>query len=382
MLVGQQYGFSTPFAESPGWQARYGDQEVSPVPLGRDDRREVGHQPRGRWRSSRSPRTPRARTAIDEGRFEDEIVPRRRASTPTSARATPRWRRWPALKPLAPGRPDHRGRRLADLRRVVRAAGRLRAGGRGPRAHAARPDPPPLGARRRPGLDAHRPDPRHRGTPWRRPACRVDDIDLFECNEAFASVVLAWMQETRRRRTRRSTSTAAASPSATRSAPPAPADGHPAQRARAHRRPLRPADDVRGRRPGQRHDHRAALGLDSPRRSRGPDAPETTNSSWSIGSSERGRQHVANRACSSASSGSRPLRAEPRADVGAVAEQVVGAVAGCRRGRPTWGRSMITRCSPAARMLYADRSPCTMPWLGHRDEDLAQLAEVLLEQLR
>ena len=24
----------------------------------------------------------------------------------------------------------------------------------------------------------------------------VDDIDLFECNEAFASVVLAWMKET------------------------------------------------------------------------------------------------------------------------------------------------------------------------------------------
>ncbi len=31
------------------------------------------------------------------------------------------------------------------------------------------------------------------------------------------------------------------------------------QRARAHRRPLRPADDVRGRRPGQRDDHRAPL---------------------------------------------------------------------------------------------------------------------------
>src|SRR5688572_11123019 len=29
MLVGQQYGFTTPFAESPGWRARYGDQEVS-----------------------------------------------------------------------------------------------------------------------------------------------------------------------------------------------------------------------------------------------------------------------------------------------------------------------------------------------------------------
>src|SRR6201994_5031816 len=29
MTTGQQYGFSTPFAESPGWQKRYGDQEVS-----------------------------------------------------------------------------------------------------------------------------------------------------------------------------------------------------------------------------------------------------------------------------------------------------------------------------------------------------------------
>ena len=47
MLVGQQYGFTTPFAESPGWLARYGDVEVSPVQLGRDDRREVGHHPRG-----------------------------------------------------------------------------------------------------------------------------------------------------------------------------------------------------------------------------------------------------------------------------------------------------------------------------------------------
>ena len=36
------------------------------------------------------------------------------------------------------------------------------------------------------------------------------------------------------------------------------AAGHAGQRARAHRRPLRPPDDVRGRRHGQRHHHRAA----------------------------------------------------------------------------------------------------------------------------
>ena len=44
-----------------------------------------------------------------------------------------------------------------------------------------------------------------------------------------------------------------------------PPDDDAAQRARAHRRPLRPADDVRGRRHGQRHHHRtprlSSLGL-------------------------------------------------------------------------------------------------------------------------
>ena len=29
MVAGQEFGHETPFANSPGWQARYGDQEVS-----------------------------------------------------------------------------------------------------------------------------------------------------------------------------------------------------------------------------------------------------------------------------------------------------------------------------------------------------------------
>ena len=74
MLVGQQYGFSTPFAESPGWQARYGDQEVSQFrsaemiaekwDISREDMEEfalASHE--------------RARTAIAEGRFDREVVP-------------------------------------------------------------------------------------------------------------------------------------------------------------------------------------------------------------------------------------------------------------------------------------------------------------------
>ena len=86
----------------------------------------------------------------------------------------------------------------------------------------------------------------------------LDDIDLVEINEAFASVVLAWQKETGadleqgQRQRRRD-----------RARPPArrdrrPADDDAAARARAHRRPLRPPDDVRGRRPGQRDHHRAA----------------------------------------------------------------------------------------------------------------------------
>ena len=50
----------------------------------------------------------------------------------------------------------------------------------------------------------------------------VDDIDLFECNEAFASRRAGLDEGDRRAARARSTSTAAASRWATRSAPPAP----------------------------------------------------------------------------------------------------------------------------------------------------------------
>src|SRR6185312_15412777 len=68
MLVGQQYGFSTPFAESPGWQARYGDQEVSQF--------RSAEMIAEKWDITREQMEEfavqsheRARTAIAEGRF-------------------------------------------------------------------------------------------------------------------------------------------------------------------------------------------------------------------------------------------------------------------------------------------------------------------------
>ena len=120
----------TPFAESPGWHARYGDQEVSQFRSRRDDRREVGHLPRGDGGvRARAPR-PGAARRIAEGRFDREIVAARTASTPTRARARPRLGEDGRARAAGAGRPDHRRGRLPDLRRLVRDADRVRAGGR------------------------------------------------------------------------------------------------------------------------------------------------------------------------------------------------------------------------------------------------------------
>ena len=55
-----------------------------------------------------------------------------------------------------------------------------------------------------------------------RAGMKIADIDLYEVNEAFAPVPLAWLQRDRRRSRRGSTSMAARSRSAIRSAHRAP----------------------------------------------------------------------------------------------------------------------------------------------------------------
>ena len=88
----------------------------------------------------------------------------------------------------------------------------------------------------------------------------IDDIDLFEVNEAFASVPLAWLQTTGRRpgAAERQRRRHRARPSARRLGHQA--DDHAGPRAEAAQQALRPADHVRRRRHGQRDDRRAAVG--------------------------------------------------------------------------------------------------------------------------
>ena len=86
----------------------------------------------------------------------------------------------------------------------------------------------------------------------------LDDMDLVEINEAFASVVLAWEREYRPDMAKVNVNGGAIAIGHPTGCSGARLDGNPAQRARAHRRPLRAPDHVRGRRAGERHDYRAA----------------------------------------------------------------------------------------------------------------------------
>ena len=198
MLVGQQYGFSTPFAESPGWRARYGDQEVSQFrsaemiaerwDLSREDMEEfalASHE--------------RARTAIAQGRFDREVVPvtlpdGQSLATDQCPRETS-LEKMAGLEPLAPG-----GRitaavasQICDASSALLVASEqaVRDHDLTPRArihHLSVTGDDPVWMLTGPIRATHR--------ALDRAGLTVEDIDLFECNEAFASVVLAWMKET------------------------------------------------------------------------------------------------------------------------------------------------------------------------------------------
>ena len=194
MRLGEQYGFSTPFAESVGWVARYGDQEVSQFRSAEMIAAKWGFSreelERFAYRSHR-----RAVAAIDAGRFKAEIEPVGGFDTDEGPRRDTSPEKMAALRPLADG-----GRTTAAVASQISdaASALLIASERAVREHRLTPrarihhlsvlaDDPiwmltgPIPATRRALL---------------RTGLSVDDIDLFEVNEAFAAVVLAWAAET------------------------------------------------------------------------------------------------------------------------------------------------------------------------------------------
>ena len=197
MLVADQYGFTTPFAESPGWRARYGDVEVSQFNSA-EMIAEKWAITRERMEEFALASHTRARQAIAEGRFDREIEP---VTLPDGTVFTtdecPRdtsLEKMAGLEPLAPG-----GRITAAVASQIcdASSALLIASEQAVKDHDLTP------RARIHHLSVRGDDPVWMLTgPIRatqhaldKTGLSVDDIDLFECNEAFASVVLAWSQE-------------------------------------------------------------------------------------------------------------------------------------------------------------------------------------------
>ncbi|QIX48821.1 acetyl-CoA C-acetyltransferase [Rhodococcus sp. DMU1] len=192
MIVGQQYGFDTPFGGSTGWTERYGDQEVSQF-RGAEmiaDKWDLSREDLERWALQSH---ERAKAAIAEGRFEGEIVPLGDATVDEGPRETS-LEKMASLATLVEG-----GRltaavasQISDGASAVLLASdeAVRKYGLKPRARihhlSARGDDPIF------MLSAPIPATQHA---LEKTGLSIDDIDLVEINEAFAPVVLAWIKE-------------------------------------------------------------------------------------------------------------------------------------------------------------------------------------------
>jgi acetyl-CoA C-acetyltransferase len=193
MLAGETYGFSDPFSGSAGWRARYGDEEVSQF--------RAAELIAERWSLSRDRMEEfalasheRAIRAVDEGRFAREIVAVDDVQTDECPRRDTSLARMAALEPLTPG-----GRVTAALASQISdaAAALLIASERAVSDHGLRP------RARIHHLSCRGDDPIYMLTApieatrhaLARAGMSIDDIDLVEINEAFAPVVLAWLDE-------------------------------------------------------------------------------------------------------------------------------------------------------------------------------------------
>ncbi|QIX26583.1 acetyl-CoA C-acetyltransferase [Nocardioides sp. JQ2195] len=198
MLVADQYGFTTPFAQSPGWVARYGDVEVSQF--------NSAEMIAEKWDISREEMEQfalssheKAKAAIAEGRFHNEIAPVTLADGSVFADdQCPRdtsLEKMAGLQPLQPG-----GRITAGVSSQIcdASAAMLIASEQAVKDHDLTP------RARIHHLSVRGDDPIWMLTgpitatehALAKAGMSIDDIDLFECNEAFASVVLAWSKET------------------------------------------------------------------------------------------------------------------------------------------------------------------------------------------
>ena len=193
LVAAEPLGHADPFTGSQGWVQRYGTQEVS--------------QFRGaemiaeKWDFSRTDMEAyaleshrRAIRAIDEGRFEAEIEPVAGVAVDEGPRRDTSLERMQSLPPLTEG-----GRLTAAVSSQISdgAAALLVASERAAADHGLTP------RARIHHMSVRGDDPIYMLTgpipatayALERTGMSIDDFDLFECNEAFAPVPMAWMHE-------------------------------------------------------------------------------------------------------------------------------------------------------------------------------------------
>jgi acetyl-CoA C-acetyltransferase len=194
MLAGREYGFEDPFTGSKGWQERYGSVDVSQF---RSADMIAEH-----WDLSREVMEEfacrshlRAIAAIDAGRFDAETVAFDDFRHDEGPRRDTSLERMAGLKPLCEGSrlTAAVASQISDGASATLVASEAFVAEHGitPRArvhHMAVRAADPVWM-----LTGPIPATAHA---LRKTGLSIDDIDLFEVNEAFACVVLAWIEET------------------------------------------------------------------------------------------------------------------------------------------------------------------------------------------
>ena len=193
LIAAEPLGHADPFTGSQGWVQRYGTQEVSQF-RGAEMIAEKWDFSRADLEAYALESHRRAIQAIDEGRFVAEIEPVAGVTTDEGPRRDTSLERMQSLPPLTEG-----GRLTAAVSSQISdgAAALLVASERAVEQHGLEP------RARIHHMSVRGDDPIYMLTgpipatayALERTGMAIDDFDLFECNEAFAPVPMAWMHE-------------------------------------------------------------------------------------------------------------------------------------------------------------------------------------------
>jgi acetyl-CoA C-acetyltransferase len=189
----ESLGFSDPFSGSTGWVERYGTQEVSQF-RGAELIAEKWDITREEMEHFAFESHQRAIRAQEEGRFENEIVSLEGVDRDEGPRRDTTLEKMAALRTLVEG-----GRITAAVSSQISDASSamLVASEAAVKAHGLKP------RARIHHMSVRGDDPIYMLTgpipatkyALEKAKMKIDDIDLLECNEAFAPVVIAWMRE-------------------------------------------------------------------------------------------------------------------------------------------------------------------------------------------